>query len=42
MIVEARRLILEQQQDLETLQKFYNKQEEAIWGDTWVPHDECW
>lgn len=42
MIVEARRLILEQQHDLETLQNFYDKQEEAIWGDTWVPHDECW
>ena len=42
MIVEARKLILEQQHDLETLQNFYDKQEEAIWDDTWVPHDECW
>ena len=42
MLVEARKLILEQQHDLETLQNFYDKQEEAIWGDTWVPHDECW
>ena len=42
LIVEARKLILEQQNDLETLQNFYDKQEEAIWGDTWVPHDECW
>ena len=42
MLVEARELILKQQHDLETLQNFYDKQEESIWGDTWVPHDECW
>ena len=42
MIAEARELILKQQHDLETLQNFYDKQEESIWGDTWIPHDECW
>ena len=42
MITEARELILKQQHDLETLQNFYNRQEESIWGDTWVPNDECW
>ena len=35
LIVEARRLILEQQHDLETLQNFYDRQEESIWGDTY-------
>jgi hypothetical protein len=34
MLVEARELILEQQHNLETLQNFYDKQEESIWGDT--------
>ena len=42
LIVEARELILEQQRNLETLQNFYDKREETIWGDTWIPHDECW
>lgn len=42
MIVEARELILKQKHDLETLQNFYDKQEKVIWGDTWIPHDECW
>lgn len=42
MIVEARRLILEQQHDLETLQNFYDKQEKAIWDNTWIPHDKYW